>query len=518
MMMKQGTTKSRRCAALVALCLAVMAGLCLLSPTRAAAKGPLKVFVLAGQSNMEGHGVIKGRPGQKGTLETLSKDPASAARYKHLLDKEGNWIVRDDVWLSYSTKCNLTIGKSAAKNSIGPELAFGWAVGEYLDEPVLLIKFGPGGTSLAGPWRPPSSGDAGERKRGPGVGNLYDGMIADVKKQLKNIKADFPDYDGKGYEIVGFGWHQGWNDGCGAKDVAEYEKNMANFIRDVRKDLGVPKLPFVIGGSGFGGWNQSIPRRVGIMKAQAAVAQYPEFRGNVRYVETRSFFRDGDVSPRPIRYHWCCNAESYFLIGDAMGKAMVEQLGGAVGGNAAAAPFTDSFEAIPAPGWYLLHEDRPAWRLQDGGFEIRVQPGVAHNVKSALLRAAPDRTKGPYTVDVTITNHTVPTVQYEQAGITWYHNGRPVMKLVKELINGKLYIIPGRKPMDAKTVQLRLVVSGTSWTAQYRPDATGEFLTAGTGRLPAPGRDEISIQCYNGPPDAEHWIRFDDFRITPVEK
>jgi hypothetical protein len=293
------------------------------------AKAPLKVFILAGQSNMEGHGVVQGRPGQKGTLETLSQDPASAARYRHLLDKEGEWVVRDDVWLSYyDTKCPLTIGRSAARNAIGPELAFGWVVGDYLDEQVLLIKFGPGGTSLAGPWRPPSSGDTRDnRKRGPGVGDQYDGMIAGVKKQIANLKSDFPDYDGRGYEIVGFGWHQGWNDGCSAADVAEYEKNMVNFIQDVRKDLGLPKLPFVIAGSGFGGWGQTIDRRLGIMAAQEAAANREEFP-NVKYVETRSFFRDGDVSPRPIRYHWCCNAESYYLIGEGMGKAMVELLGG----------------------------------------------------------------------------------------------------------------------------------------------------------------------------------------------
>ncbi len=291
--------------------------------------GLTKVFILAGQSNMEGHGVIKGRPGQKGTLETLTKDAATAARYKHLLDKDGEWVVRDDVWLSYyDTKCPLTIGKSAARNAIGPELGFGWAVGDYLDNKVLLIKFGPGGTSLAGPWRPPSSGPLGKKARGPGVGSEYDKMIAGVKKQLKNLKADFPEYDGKGYEIVGFGWHQGWNDGCGAKDVAEYEKNMANFIRDVRKNLGVAKLPFVIGGSGFGGWGQTVNRRLGIMAAQKATAEKDEFKDTVTYVETRGFFRDGNVSPRPIRYHWCCNAESYYLIGDAMGKAMVELLGG----------------------------------------------------------------------------------------------------------------------------------------------------------------------------------------------
>jgi len=293
-------------------------------------KSPLKVFILAGQSNMEGHGVIKGGPGQKGTLETLCQDPATAARFKHLLDKDGNWIVRDDVWLSYyGTKCPLTIGRSAARNAIGPEMAFGWVVGDYLQEQVLLIKFGPGGCSLAGPWRPPSSGDTRDgRKRGPGVGDQYDGMIAGVKKQLKNLKADFPDYDGRGYQIAGFGWHQGWNDGCSAADVAEYEKNMVNFINDVRKDLGTPKLPFVIAGSGFGGWGQTIDRRLGIMAAQEAAANRDEFKGNVKYVETRDCFRDGPVSPRPIRYHWCCNAESYYLIGEGMGKAMVELLGG----------------------------------------------------------------------------------------------------------------------------------------------------------------------------------------------
>jgi len=312
--------------------LAAWAALILAAPAlaRQSGTGPLKVFILAGQSNMEGHGVIHGRPGQLGTLETLSQEPASAARYKHLLGKDGNWVVRDDVWLSYyGTKCPLTIGRSAARNAIGPELAFGWVLGDYLDEQVVLIKFGPGGTSLAGPWRPPSSGATRDnRKRGPGVGDQYDGMIAGVKKQLENLQPDFPQYNGRGYELVGFGWHQGWNDGCSAADVAEYEKNMVNFIHDVRKDLGVPDLPFVIAGSGFGGWAQTIDRRLGVMAAQQAAANRDEFHGNVRYVETRSFFRDGPVSPRPIRYHWCCNAESYYLIGEAMGKAMIELLGG----------------------------------------------------------------------------------------------------------------------------------------------------------------------------------------------
>jgi len=495
--------------------------------------GLLKVFILAGQSNMEGHGVIKGRPGKKGTLEMLTKDPATKDRFKHLLDKDGKWVVRDDVLLSYyDTRCKLTIGKSAAKNAIGPELMFGWVVGDYIDDKVLLIKRGPGGTSIAGPWRPPSSGPAGDKPRGPGVGDQYDGMIAEVKKVLANLKSIFPEYDGKGYKIVGFGWHHGWNDGCSSKDSAAYEKNMANFIRDVRKDLKTPNLPFVIGGAGFGGWGQRIGRRLAIMKAQEAVTKYPEFKGNVKYVETRSFFRDGPVSPRPIRYHWCCNAESYYLIGEAMGKAMVELLGGPKAPPNATGPddkpsapkaatgggFLDSFDKQIGPGWKWIREDKKHWRIKDGGLEICVQPGVAGSVKNALVRPAPDPSGAPYAVDVTVTNHTMPTIQFEQAGITWYHNGRPVKKLVKELVHGKLKIIPGGKSMTAKTVQLRVVIDKNSWTAQFRPDGKGDFLNAGKGNLPSGGKHEISIQCYNGPPNAQHWIRFDDFRITPIRK
>ncbi len=178
--------------------------------------------------------------------------------------------------------------------------------------------------------------------------------------------------------------------------------------------------------------------------------------------------------------------------------------------------FEDGFKDKPGEGWTWLRENPDAWRIKDKALEIRVEPGVAPTVKNALLRPAPDRRKGTYAVEVTVTNTTGPTRQYEQAGITWYHDGKPVFKLVKELIDGELFIIPGRKPMAAKSVQLRLIVTADGWTAQYRPQGKGEFQTAATGKLPAPGKDQVSIQCYNGPPDAEHWIRFDDFRILKL--
>jgi hypothetical protein len=181
-----------------------------------------------------------------------------------------------------------------------------------------------------------------------------------------------------------------------------------------------------------------------------------------------------------------------------------------------AALFEDRFNGKLAAGWTWLRENPQAWRMRQGALEIRVEPGVAHNVKNALVRQAPDRSRGKFAIDVTVTNTTKPIQQYEQAGITWYHDGKPVFKLVKELVEGELVIIPGRKPMPSRTVQLRLVVTGDSFTAQFRPDAKGKFQTAATGTLPAPGDDQVSIQCYNGPANAEHWIRFDDFRILEL--
>ena len=178
--------------------------------------------------------------------------------------------------------------------------------------------------------------------------------------------------------------------------------------------------------------------------------------------------------------------------------------------------FEDHFDGKVADGWTWLRENPGAWRIKDGALEIRVEPGRANDVKNALVREAPDRQNGKFAIEVTVSNTVLPTQQYEQAGITWYNNSQPVFKLVKELIDGGLYIIPAKKPMDSQTVQLRLVVTADSWAAQYRPEGKGDFLTAETGKLPAAQNDQVSIQCYNGPPDAEHWIRFDDFRILEL--
>jgi alpha-galactosidase len=287
----------------------------------------VKVFILAGQSNMEGQGKIQSDPkaqGGKGTLESLVKNPATAERCKHLVDNDGKWVVRDDVWIWYlDRKGPLTVGYGAKSDRIGPELGFGFVMGDCLDNQVLLIKLAWGGKSLGADFRPPSSGGT--------VGPYYTQIVTQTKQVLGDIKAHFPAYDGRGYEIAGFGWHQGWNDRVNQAFNEEYEKNMANFIRDIRKDLGVPNLPFVIAETGMTGPTETHPRALSLMRAQAAVAAYPEFKGNVAFVGTKDFWRPKEESPSGQGYHWNSNAETYLLIGNGMGEAMKTLLAGTTG-------------------------------------------------------------------------------------------------------------------------------------------------------------------------------------------
>jgi alpha-galactosidase len=301
----------------------------------ATAAQPVRVFILAGQSNMEGHGMIAARTnhfGGQGSLEFLVQNPAVSNRFATLVDASGHWRKRDDVWISYlDRKGQLSAGYGARKEMIGPELGFGWVMGDALEAPVLLIKCAWGGKSLAVDFRPPSSGklpyslgeknDAAMSNNPVMLGKYYRETVSLTKAALANIKELVPGSDGS-YVLAGFGWHQGWNDRINEKFNAEYETNLVNFIRDIRGDLGVTNLPFVIAETGMTGPGEKNPRALSLMKAQAAAADRLEFKGNVAFVSTRNFWRPVEQSPTNQGYHWNSNAETYWLIGEAMGEAM----------------------------------------------------------------------------------------------------------------------------------------------------------------------------------------------------
>ena len=67
------------------------------------------------------------------------------------------------------------------------------------------------------------------------------------------------------------------------------------------------------------------PRALSLMQHQAAVAMMPEFKeSNVQFLETKIYFENEPQFDGG--YHWFGNAENFFNIGDAMGKAMLKLL------------------------------------------------------------------------------------------------------------------------------------------------------------------------------------------------
>ncbi len=295
-------------------------------PTRAVPSGPVRVFVLAGQSNMEGQAVsdLSGKDynGGRGTLLALLDDPAKAPLVRHLRSADGRWTVRDDVWCRYQRERGpllagpLSMGFSVYGDShhFGPELQFGHVLGDYCKEPVLLIKTAWGGKSLYTDFRPPGAGGV--------VGPYYTKMIAEIREGLANLKTDFPALGGD-FELSGFVWYHGWNDGVDPqRAVPEYESNLVHLIRAVRAEFNVPKLPVVIGEL-TGPWVDAPDSWGKLRKAQAAAAERPEFRGNVLFVKTGAFVRRAEDSPNPTHgHHEYGNAETYVLVGDALGKGM----------------------------------------------------------------------------------------------------------------------------------------------------------------------------------------------------
>ena len=265
-----------------------------------------------------------------GDLATLNAE----GKYSWFADGKGEWTTRGDVtyWDVRTSKVEGGSGGPLSTTSngkfIGPEVPFGYVMGTYHEEPVLLIESSMGNRALNFDFRPPSSGKTEEEKENKFCGLEYDLMVKGVHDTLKNIDRVVPNYKGRGYEIAGFVWFQGHKDKNVPKEI--YEKHLVNLINDLREEFKTPEMPAVVATVGFGGMEMD-PGHLMTWEAQMAVGdpgQHPEFAGNVASVDTRPFWRSRGESPTNTGYHYNHNAETYILTGDALGRAMVGLQGG----------------------------------------------------------------------------------------------------------------------------------------------------------------------------------------------
>ncbi len=290
----------------------------------------------------------QGRRDVPGTLTTLTR---REGKFQHLVDEEGNWTTRNDVIykgvVSAVAQGPLTVGIQGG--TFGPELQFGHIMGYYHQAPVLLIKASIGNRSLAWDILPPGSTRytyegrvyAGYKDSPASweegtepepinwyAGKTYDRFVKEIHGVLNNFDTLFPQFKEQGYEIAGFVWWQGHKDGGSQAHALHYEQNLVNLIQSWRKEFNAPNAPWAIATVGFGGHDMSERYRI-IWEAQMAVSdpkKHPELAGSVATVDIRDFWRSKQQSPSGQGYHYNRNAETYLLVGNGLGRAMVKLL------------------------------------------------------------------------------------------------------------------------------------------------------------------------------------------------
>lgn len=255
-------------------------------PVDSAQGGPVKIYILAGQSNMNTF---------KHSIDDLKKS------YPDLeIPTASIWYVENDYR-----------GGLPKEGGWGVETPFGIDLSKEIEEPVLLFKSNQGGTTLTKDWLPPSA----VKRTGGEVGYLYNRMIRRFHNMIKDVENICPPVKERGYEIAGFLWFQGESDACNSNPEVwkDYEQKLKELIDDVRRDVGVPNLPFL------NVQINNIPLWDGKPEQPKGGAMIREAQKNVAEADPKGVW----ISTSNLSQGYHYDAASHLTIGKRMAEAML---------------------------------------------------------------------------------------------------------------------------------------------------------------------------------------------------
>ncbi|MGD9856483.1 MAG: sialate O-acetylesterase [Planctomycetaceae bacterium] len=183
---------------------------------------PLKVFILAGQSNMVGWGNSAELP-----------DDLRSGNDRVLMFEAGRWQPLRPHQPASATQAQFGL----TEYTFGPEISFAHEMARAWPQGTIgIVKHAVGGTSLLA-WKPDWSREDADRVGQGRLGSLYQQLISKVEDARKVRDVD----------IVACLWLQGGGDMKRLDTAEEYLENLKSFVAAIRKDTGIEDLPFLYG-------------------------------------------------------------------------------------------------------------------------------------------------------------------------------------------------------------------------------------------------------------------------------
>jgi hypothetical protein len=305
-----------------------------------ASEAPLKVYIMAGQSNMQGSAHFR-------TFKAIGDDPETSALLNVILDQNGDPVLCGNAWITYFRQQDkrdtvlqgkIKVGYGFDHERIGPEYAFGLYLDKAHHEPVLIIKTAWGGKSLAVDFRPPGAGpyvpglkekEQGNAPANDVVGHYYREMIRHVRETLiskESIRRIVPGYDPEqGYELAGFVWFQGWNDMCNRHHLEQYTGNMVHYRGNV---IAVDSGPYYELGLNDIYWKQRLTNEWKWRVKQGGMTRREASKEGQRYGFaggglTKKEQRIRDRCASNAEYHYLGSGKTFVRFGKALAEAML---------------------------------------------------------------------------------------------------------------------------------------------------------------------------------------------------
>jgi regulation of enolase protein 1 (concanavalin A-like superfamily) len=198
----------------------------------------------------------------------------------------------------------------------------------------------------------------------------------------------------------------------------------------------------------------------------------------------------------------------------------------------------DTLDKAPQPPWEWVREDPGNWRVADGKLQIKALRGTLwkgdrNDAKNLLVRA--------WTAEmgenalVTVTVKFAPEQGGEQAGVMFYFDDDDYVKLVRESLEGKRWIVMGREEkgdgkqiakvqVESDDVTLYLLRRGDKIEGVYSVEGKVERPVVGDCTLPTPpaadAKLKLGLFAHGGPAEAEkaRWATFSDLKVTSLDK